>query len=163
MERIRTLGIYQPFASLMLHGKIEIRVRRINTKPPFPLGQYLIYSTKKRYSDGDLLPICGNEIRDNIFTVLKNDRTKDLDQTAIAICTLVDVRPLSKSEEDKAFVLFKGIITRLNKNTENSEQFIQYGLHFEKIQPIEPFKWTHGKQGTGFVPETELSKIKFQN
>ena len=45
--KIRTLGFYQPFGSLMLHGKIETRWVRKGKKPPFPLGKYIFYTTQK--------------------------------------------------------------------------------------------------------------------
>lgn len=58
-EKIRTLGLYQPYASLMLHGKIETRWVEDGKKPPFPIGKYLIYSTKQDSSMQSFLAISG--------------------------------------------------------------------------------------------------------
>lgn len=55
VSKIRTLGFYQPFGTLMLHGKIETRWVKVGKKPPFPEGKYLFYSTQKRCKYDKLL------------------------------------------------------------------------------------------------------------
>lgn len=161
---IRTLGLYQPFASLMLHGKIETRWVLEGRKPPFPLGKYLFYSTKKSCSNEQLFDWCGNEMYDYILKVLKNEDTKRLHGFALAIGDLVRVRELKSCEEDIAFVKFVGKKTFFDTISGvllNPRVKIQWALVFDNVKPIQPFGWDFGAQGIGRVPESEMSKIKF--
>jgi len=160
MSIIRTIGFYQPFASLMLHGKIETRWIRANKKPPFPLGTYLFYSTQKSCDDNTLMDWCGKKIIDNINITLENDLTKKLNGYAIGMGELVKIEPLQEKEEEKSFVKYVGNKIEVVKNI--SIHKIQYGLYFENVQRIKPFIWKFGKQGIGFLPEQEISKISIE-
>lgn len=158
VAKIRTLGFYQPFGTLMLHGKIETRWVREGRNPPFPLGKYLFYTTQKSCDDATLLEWCGEEIMMSIVKEVLNDETRTLSGYAIAVGDLWKTEQLKKPEEAKSFVKFIG-----NKTFETKEGWdakTQWGLHFENVKRIEPFKWNFGKQGVGFVPESELNKIK---
>jgi hypothetical protein len=145
---IRTLGFYQPFCSLMLYGKLETRWIRVGKKPPFPLGKYLLYSTKKRCSPEDLFNWCGTKISFHIKSRLLTERTDVLDGYALAIGDLIKVRPMVKEDEERAFVLFKGEIPRVVPKGEKVFYYVQWILEFENVQRIEPFRFK-GKQGVG--------------
>ncbi len=158
MKKIRTLGFYQPFGTLMLHDKIETRWIRRFRSPPFPLGKYLFYTTQKYCDDATLLEWCGDEIMMSIAKEVLDDETRILSGYAIAVGELCEVKMLEKSEEEKSFVKFVGRKTEIIKGEEVTK--IQWGLHFKSVQRIQPFKWKFGKQGIGFVPDSELNKIK---
>jgi hypothetical protein len=158
MTKIRTLGFYQPFGTLMLHGKIETRWVREGRKPPFPLGQYLFYTTRNACDKSTLFNWCGTEIVQSITKTIADDKTRVLDGYAIGIGELVKIRHLHESQEDKAFVKFVGAKTFSAKEEDVIKH--QWGLHFRNVKRIEPFRWKFGKQGIGYVPESELSKIK---
>lgn len=163
-DKFRTIGFYQPFGSLMLHGKIETRWILEDRVPPFPLGKYLFYTTQSPIYKPTLIEWCGDEILSKIDKVLENEPTKNLGGAgvgyAIAIGELTKIRLLKKEEADLAFVKFVGTQNQLNTTTAKYQIKDQWALHFENVQRIEPFVWKFGKQGIGFVPESELSKIK---
>lgn len=163
-EVIRTLGFYQPFGSLMLHGKIETRWVRVGKKPPFPLGKYLLYTTQKRCDDETLLKWCGRDLWFDVINTLKGDPTKtiDLDKTAIAIGELVKIRLMVKEDERDAFVKFIGTKEFKDKN-DNIILKSQWCLEFCNVNQIEPFEFNFGKQGVGILPESEKQKIKIIN
>lgn len=148
-EVIRTLGFWQPFGSLMLHGKIETRKVAVGKKPPFPLGKYLFYTTQKPTPNPILFNWCGPEIMSNIVETLKNEPTRVMLQTAIAIGELKAIRPMINKDEEKCFVQNIDMLGKSN-----------WCLCFENVQRIESFIWNYGKQGVGFVPKSELVKIK---
>ncbi len=159
-SRIRTLGFYQPFGSLMLYGKIETRWIMEDRKPPFPLGRYLFYTTQKNCDNPTLFDWCGAEIMKSISDTLGDDSTKDLNGYAIGIGDLVSTRLLTKEDEGRAFVKFIGREQKLNYISAKYNTKDQWALIFENVQRIEPFQCTFGKQGVGFVPESEIDKIK---
>jgi hypothetical protein len=158
METIRTLGLYQPFAGLMLHGKIETRFVRNGRKPPFPLGKYLIYSTLKSYDvygggivyAGGLDNICTPEQIHQILDLMNSD--------APAFNTFGSALMLA----DLAY-----IIDPITPDIENT--FVQYvapdsthrrvGLVFENVQRIKPFAFK-GKQGIGFLTDEQRAQIE---
>lgn len=144
-EKIRTLGWHQPFGSLMLHGKIETRIVQPGRKAPFPLGRYLIYTTKAGTDFAELVEICGPDTAQRILEILEHEPTAKLNGHAIATADLVAVRPMAKEDEARCFVPLHPL---------------RWCLVFENVTRIEPFPWHFGKQGIGFVPDSELVKIK---
>jgi hypothetical protein len=95
-ETIRTIGLYQPFASLMHHGKIETRWVKKGKKPPFPLGKYILYSTLKSYSDKELDYICGERQFVRIMRSLIHDATIKLRGYAISTSKVEVERVMEK-------------------------------------------------------------------
>lgn len=156
MEKIRTLGFYQPYGSLMLHGKVETRWVKTGKKPPFPLGKYLFYTTQKKATKEQLLEWSGNIITEKIKSTLQNEETVGYNQYAIGIGELFKVEPLTINDE--GFVLLQKEKVELKDGLRIHKT--QWALHFENVQRIDPFLWKYGKQGVGFVPETEIIKIK---
>jgi hypothetical protein len=155
MEVIRALGMYQPYASLMLHGKIETRwVRRFKC-PPFPLGKYLLYSTKKDVSIGAIQNISGPNLTEKIYSTLDGEKTAGLFGYALLIADLAEIRVMTKGDEEKAFALFK---------SDQDTCYKQWCLVFQNVQRIKPFPWSYGKQGIGIIgqgkiPASEKLKI----
>ncbi len=149
-EVIRTLGFYQPFGSLMFHGKIETRWVRVGKKPPFPLGKYLFYTTKKKCDMADLFDWCGAEIMNTIDETLKHDPGCLFNGYALGYGTLTKVRLMTKEDEPKAFVKHKGVYTEQLESGELVSK-VQWCLEFENITPIEPYIFTQGKQGVGIL------------
>lgn len=159
---MRTLGFYQPFCSLMIHGKLETRWVREGFKPPFPLGEYLYYSTSKRCTQATLFDWCGPEIMLNISDTLKEDVTAKLDKCAIGSGELINLRPMVKEDEQRAFVKFIGRQIRIVKDKEGNTKevpYIQWVLEFKDSAYIIPFQWKFGKQGVGKVTDSEMHKI----
>lgn len=157
-EKIRTLGFYEPFGSLMLHNKVETRWVRKGKKPPFPLSKYLFYTTQQPCSNKDVFDWCGLEIMLSISETLGTNKKSELNGFAIAVGELVEVRPLTKEDEGKAFVKFIGEKTEVIKGEKITK--VQWALIFKDVKPITPFRWEHGKQGVGFLPEHLYSKLQ---
>jgi hypothetical protein len=145
-EKIRTLGLYQPYAELMMHGKIETRWIRKGSKPPFPKGRYLLYATKKEYTLTQLSIIAGdqyeriNEII-NGLTLLRG--------TALAVGDLVKHIYIVPGMEDQTFVRYRPPLAK-----------VMVGLIFENVRRIKPFPFK-GKQGVGFLSEEDKKKIEY--
>lgn len=159
---IRTLGFYQPFCSLMLHGKIETRWVREGKKPPFPLGRYLFYSTQNPCTDEQLDGWCGQSLYCNLTEALANDTTKELNGYAIATGQLVNLRHMTRWDDEEAFVRFAGTTARQDKNGK-WHKYTQWCLEFENVQPIEPFRFEFGKQGVGILKPELHHLIKITN
>lgn len=148
LREVRTLGFYQPFCSLMLHGKKETRWVREGKKPPFPLGEYLFYSTKNPCANQTLFQWCGPEIMLSISETLSGDITRFMNGIALAVGELVNLRLMTKEDEAAAFVKFVGKRTVKDKDGNDVVQ-VQWILEFQNITTINPFKFKEGKQGVG--------------
>ena len=149
-DNFRTLSWNQPYASLMLHGKIETRRRQTNVR-----GKVLICSCAKGYSHKIIDSISGQDARYRIYSILNTEPSLfNLPKgKAIAVADLVNCRPMTKADEEKCFVEYKEPL------------FIPNGKLwcwvFDKVQAIEPFE-VKGKQGWGFVTIDILNEIKLK-
>lgn len=158
-EIIRTIGLYQPYASLMLNGKLESRWVAADRKPPFPKGKYLIYATKKEYSNEEFQRIAGM-FWDKAMSILRTEKTKHLTGVGLAIGELYRVESIRTiSQCDEAFV-------EPPSPLDDSEQFTYdshclWGLRFKDVKRIKPFPFK-GKQGVGFLSEEDKKKIVFE-
>jgi hypothetical protein len=158
MEKIRTIGLYQPYASLMLHGKIESRWVKRGKKPPFPLGKYLIYSTKKAYSMEEFARIAGDTEKEAMRR-LQGEPTRFKNGYAIAIGELTEVVPFGgKYTENLAFV-DTDLTYWQSPDPLTIDGHVLWALKFENVQRIKPFPFK-GKQGVGFVPAELIEKIE---
>jgi len=158
-ETIRTLGLYQPYATLMLHGKIETRWVYHTKKAPFPLGKYLIYSTKKAYSVGEFRSIAGDHYPEAERTFM-DDPTIQLNGYALGIGDLIKVEPLSGWE-----ATLRTFVDPDMRQVESIDPFtidsrVLWGLYFENMRRIKPFPFK-GKQGIGFLTKEQKQLIKF--
>src|SRR5690606_2314359 len=102
-EKIMALSWKQPFATAMLYGKIETRTWNTNYR-----GLVLICTSQKPYDVTTVGSICGDKLLANMCKAMRNDSgTLDLNGYAIAIGRLVDCRPMSIEDEEKAFVKYR--------------------------------------------------------
>lgn len=156
METIRTLGLYQPYAQLMFHGKIETRWIRQGTKPPFPLGEYLLYSCKQEYPVQTVSQMAGEKQFKRIkelthgATLLKGH--------ALMLGTLKKIIYVVPGMENETFVMYQGPQQYVNKRG-NIVTRVRVGLIFENIRAIKPFPFK-GKQGVGILSDQDRAKIK---
>ncbi|CAB4218363.1 hypothetical protein UFOVP1596_17 [uncultured Caudovirales phage] len=138
-NEIRALSWKQPFATLMLHGKIETR-----TWPTKYRGLVLICASKQPYGFNTIKEIAGdyqyNRIMELIIDVPLHYGH------AIAVGKLVDCRPMWKDDEDACFV-----------------QYFPSALWchvYEDVRAIEPMPFK-GKQGWGKLDQEFINRIKF--
>jgi hypothetical protein len=142
---ILALSWKQPFASLMLHGKIE--TRKWNTKYR---GYVLICASKKSYTVNEIFNICGGvqyyRITDTFFkSGYDPNKVDSLCGLAIAIGKLVDCRPMVKEDENKCFVIH-------NPNL--------WCHIYEDVKPIQPFPFK-GHQGWTKLDKETFDKIHY--
>ncbi len=142
----RMLSWNQPFASLMLHGKIETRRKSTNVR-----GKVLICACKKFYSFDQVKNLsCDYQIGDllNLFSVISYSslQNKLPIGVAIAVGDLINCRPHTLQDMPKSFV--------------NHDANL-FSWVFENVKQIDPFE-IKGKQGWGFVTEDILNKIRLK-
>lgn len=102
-EPMKALSWKEPYATLMLHGKVETRTWHTSYR-----GLVLICSSKQPYASKIIQKISG---ADGLLRIL-NVMTKYIDSkfyrgNAIAVGRLVDCRPMIKSDEEKTFVQYR--------------------------------------------------------
>jgi len=133
---MRALSFKQPFASLMLKGKIETRTWSTKYR-----GAVLICASKKGYTCAEVDIICG---RCKIDEVL---RSQDLLKgKAIAVGELVDCRPMTKEDEDACYVKYQeGLFCHV----------------YKYVVEIEPFDWK-GSQGWKTLTQGQIKQITFK-
>lgn len=154
-QRIRTLGLYQPFAGLMLHGKIETRMVIIDRKPPFPFGKYLIYATKKEYHPSDVKHIAGRYYNSVVEIQRKDPETFKILGMGICVGDLVEIIDPVERWNQKTFVDLPAI----EYDVHNWPERRRVGLVFQNVERIKPFE-IKGKQGIGFLSDAEVDKIE---
>jgi len=141
---MRALSWKQPFASLMLHGKIETRTWKTDYR-----GLVLICASKKSYSLKEILSICGDYQYHRIVDTLGYETSQfdDVCGYAITVGDLVDCRKMTKEDENKCFVNY------------NPDLWCHIYQNVKPITPI-PFK---GKQGWSTVDENIFKQIKYES
>lgn len=155
-EPIRALSWKQPYASLMLHGKVETRTWSTSYR-----GLVLICASLKRYDQEVFYSISGQEQYDRIHkTIDVYDTTADM---AIAVGRLVGCRLMKKEDENLTFVEYRDPwqIERVSKKTGKTKIITQrLWCHFYKdVKPIEPFDWK-GTQGWKTLSPEEIKQIQ---
>lgn len=138
MEEIRALSWKQPYASLMLHGKIEIRTWDTKYR-----GRVLICASKQPYTQREINAITRTRLFDPIMK-FDWEEINGLCGKAIAIGTLANCRPMQKQDERLAFVNY------------NPDLWCHV---YNNVQPIDPFDWK-GTQGWKILDEETKAKIK---
>lgn len=136
-KKLMALSWKQPYAELMLHGKIETR-----TWHTYYRGWVLICGSQSGYTSKQIENISGIIQKGRIHESLRNANI--IGGYAIAIGKLVDCRPMQKEDEDKCFVEFYPDL---------------YCHVYENVQAIEPFPWK-GTQGWKEVDPETKNKIK---
>lgn len=155
---IRTLGLYQPYAELMMHGKIETRWIRAGRKPPFPLGRYLLYSTKKCYTLQELSHIAGGKQYNRIHNIINGLSLSY--GTALCVGDLVKIIYIVPGMDDETFVRYQHPIFEIDKKRNGLVKRVMIGLIFGNVRPIKPFPFK-GKQGVGFLQPEDAAKIQY--
>lgn len=154
-EVVRALSWKQPYAQLMLHGKIETRVWDSKY-----FGWVLICASKAPYSYQQFSNISCNWSghalaklieahklnvihlpTDSLYNVVVKDNL--ISGQAIAIGKLVKSEPFLYSHQQKAYVGYQPKL---------------YSHFYEDVQAIQPFEW-HGKLGWTTLSEELKSKI----
>lgn len=98
-ETVRALWWKQPFASMMLHGKIETRSRDTKVR-----GLILICSTLKPYDGFDLSLMCKAEQIRAMNSMLENEVMED--GMALAVGELVSTCQMEPQHEESAYVKY---------------------------------------------------------
>lgn len=117
-EPIKSLAFKQPYAGLMFYSKVETRTW--NTKYR---GLVLICASMKPYNYDQVVAISGHHELERIIQIAPNDEAAFVNGMAIGIGRLVDCRPLDP--KDNSFVTYREGL---------------FGLHFEDVRRIKPFK-----------------------
>lgn len=138
---MRALSWKQPYASLMLHGKIETRSWYTSYR-----GPVLICSSKSSYREDEIFRISGEKGAQRIFNFLNENGIKEPRGKAIAVGELVDCRRMTEEDEAATFVKLDGRVL--------------YCHVYANVRAIEPFEW-RGAQGWRTLSEEEKQKIKF--
>ncbi len=153
-DKIRTLGLYQPYAGLMCppYNKIETRWVKKGKKAPFPLGRYLIYATRYSYNMGKLHDISGTRQYDRIRKI-REEEPELFAKRGAALCVgdLVEVYDLATHSDHETFVEW---------TFDDKGERRMVGLIFENMKRIKPFP-IKGKQGIGFLTEEQKKLIEY--
>lgn len=105
-ESLLALSWKDPFATLMLHNKIETRTWATKYR-----GLVLICASKAKYKISQVMSIAGIEQLQRINGIMMEYSTDySVDGMAIAIGRLVDCRPMQRADEDKCFVQYNPIL-----------------------------------------------------
>lgn len=137
-QEIRALSWKQPFASLMLHGKIETRTWDTKYR-----GWVLICTSKKPYSIDEEKLIMGAEQFMRVYKCGLRLNELNMNGYAIAIGRLVDSIPMTEDHEDACFVKYQeGLFCHIYKD----------------VQAIQPFAWK-GSQGWKTLDESVKNQI----
>ncbi len=154
-EVYRTVGLYQPFASLMLFDKLETRWVREGRKPAFPEGEYLIYSTQKPCEASKIYEWSGPELLYNISRILLNEPTRQYNGFVIGKATLVG-KWILRPEDENTYIKFIG---RKTFEIEGKQVVkVQWALKFVNVQRVEPFP-IKGKQGVGIYDGPKIKLL----
>ena len=157
---LRALSWKEPYATLMLHGKIETRKWKTDYR-----GLVLICATQKPFAIEKIKNIAGDEqyIRIvKLYYKYKYRLSRSLGN-AIATGELVDCRPMTERDEDACFVQWIEPwfeeVKLASGNTKTVKK--QLWCHiYENIKPIEPFVFK-GKQGWKKLNNSFMERIKY--
>ena len=138
---MKALSWKEPFASLMLHGKIETR-----TWPTDYRGPVLICVSKKMYTLAEELAISGQEQFSRISQLLGRDHQYHFGH-AIAAGMLVGCRPMIPEDEDDCFVQYR------------EELWCHLYSNIVALDPPLPWK---GSQRWRDVPREFINKIRYK-
>lgn len=137
---MKALSWKQPFAELMLYGKIETRTWQTNAG-----GEILICSSLKPYSADEALEIMGIEQFKRYNYFLFDAPGIPLNGFAIAVGILVGCRKMTQDDEDKTFVKYRPDL---------------YCHIYKNVTAIKPFPWK-GSQGWKEVSREIIDQIQY--
>jgi hypothetical protein len=139
---VRALSWKQPFASLMLNGKIETRVW-----PTKYRGWVLICASQLAYTGKELSKISGTKQMLRISNALVDHHSPA--GQAIAIGKLSEIRFMTKEDEDVTFVKYQ----------ESTDKPLICHIYTD-VQTIVPFEWK-GVQNWKVLTDEVKAQIKF--
>ncbi len=152
---MKALSWKQPFASLMLHGKIETRTWETKYR-----GLVLICASKTAYSEAQILSISGEvQTQRSFLTIIDAERKQYLGH-AIAVGNLVDCRPMRLCDEDKCFVEYREPWIENQANGKPPKDKMLWCHIYEDVKAIKPFPWT-GVQGWKEVSQEIIDSIVY--
>lgn len=150
-EEVRYLGWKQPFASLMLHGKIETRTWDTKYR-----GLVLITASKQSYSLELLYHIAGERQYNRIIDMLNIEMKFGY---AIAVGRLVDSRLMTKEDSDRCFVEY--CEPWIERRKGKPDRLLKLWCHvYEDVRAIEPVK-IDGSQGWRKLSAEFIQTIKY--
>lgn len=162
-DPIMALSWKQPFADMMLHGKIETRLW-----PTKYRGLVLICASKESYYDNQVEAITGDGYLFKFMQFVKRSenwwqRRVDFEKgKAIAIGRLVDCRPMTPADEKLCLVKYKKpwVETKCRgKHKQFKMVERQLWCHvYSEVYPIRPFDWK-GTQGWKKLTENDKLSI----
>lgn len=142
-EKVMALWWKQPYATAMLHNKVETRTWNTNVR-----GKVLICSTVIPYKMNQAMGISGIHYEDLIDELRKDPietTTIGYNGFAIAIGDLVDCRPMMPEDAKNAFVEY------------NSDLYCHF---YENVRAIKPFEMK-GCQGWRILTEEQKKLIEY--
>lgn len=141
-DYMRALTWKQPYASLMLSGKIETRLW--NT--PYR-GWVLICAGQTTFKVWDVIKLSGVDQAKRImhWEYGKEEAIKEHTGKAIGIAWLADCRPMRRDDEDACYTSY------------DADMFCHV---YENVQPIKPFPWS-GKFGWSTVKAETKKGLQF--
>jgi hypothetical protein len=136
-DELKALTWKQPYASLMLNGKVETRTWYTKYR-----GWVLICAGLSEYRHWDIVKISGVDQAERIMEWSQGNekQIQDVKGIAFAIGMLVDCRRMLPEDEDKSYVCY------------NQDLFCHF---YEHVSQIKPLSW---KGSLGFSEVSE--KIK---
>jgi hypothetical protein len=145
---LKALSLKEPYASMMLHGKIETRTWPTNYR-----GLVLICASQKRYTPDEIDHISNYQQRTAMSWKIQRtgsfafvfDSTFHLGH-AIAIGRLVDCRPMTWEDEEKTFVISRADL---------------WCHIYEDVTAIEPIPFKGGQKWRN-VSYDFIKQIKFK-
>lgn len=122
IKPMMALKLKQPFAALMLHGKIETRTWDTPVR-----GQVLLSSSLLAFTAHEMRDYCDTDMIEFIEETLAGDEVVKLLGCAYAVGNLVHTRRMKKSDEKQCFVNYQP----------------HYYCHiYEDVKTIKPFIYT---------------------
>ncbi len=157
LDEVRALSWKQPYASLMLHGKIETRSWNTNYR-----GKVLICASKTPYNYNDIMAISGERQGQRVLNYMNSQKIEQPNGVAIAIGELVDCRPMEPKDKLLTFVEYVSPWMSMRERKNGQIHWVEKQLWchiYKNVQPIEPFEWK-GTQGWKILDEETKAKIK---
>ena len=139
-NEIRALSWKEPFATLMLHGKIETRKWATTYR-----GLVLICASKKSYTEMELIEMSGQVGAQKILVMFNEKGIKEQNGCAIAVGELVDCQPMKWRDRMKCFVEY------------NPDLYCHIYKNVRAIKPI-PIK---GQQGWKKLNQEFINNVQF--
>lgn len=162
-QKLLALSWKQPYAELMLHGKIETRTWNTNYR-----GWVLICASKKGYDPFEVWEISGEKQAIRITNVIGRNADHHLNGyksgIAFAIGYLVQCYIMRPDDQDSCYVKYwlPKKVTKVRKDLTIKTVTKRLYCHvYDYVQAIEPFPWKGSIGWKEVTPEIK-NQIKFK-